>query len=325
MARRKRSCKRYNLHSLMLLMEELSNIEKAVSLGEPSRPEQRDQVEAARTESAVAASNVDIHGGHQGTVIGSAGVVVMMGSDGKGQASLSNTGDGGAASGAAGDDEISDRVEKLERRMASRLDLSQFDSLKLRQITELAGEDHERSRKRWADRCRDCIAPGRGERRAYLYDPWCVARVLESHGITACWGVLALQHCHETVTEIRRLNKQQSDSLEGLLGRWFEEYTVPPEFHGVRDDADRDDIKAQIAFNLARYAGEGEGGLAQDEFDRALARAEAAALEWWKQAILGARNRENPLQARDSDGEDVTGRLDSFEGPEADDSRPGIS
>jgi hypothetical protein len=133
-------------------------------------------------------------------------------------------------------------------------------------------------------------------------------------------GVLALQHCRETVTETRKLNEQQSDSLESLLGRWFEEYTVPAEFSGARGDSDRDDIKAQIAFNLARYAGQGKGGLTQEEFDRAFAQAETAALEWWKQDILRSRSRENPLQARDRDGEDVTGRLDSFEAPGADDS-----
>jgi len=289
----------------------------------PCQPERRSESSRRRVatsglEPPVGISKINVRG-PQGTVIGSAGVVVMMGSDGEGRTSLSDTGDGGAASGAAGD-EISDRVEKLERRMASRLDLSQFGYLTIRQITMLAGQDHDKTRKSWAKKCESCAVSERGKRRARLHDPWKVAAVMEAERVVPRWGVLALQHCHEAVTETRKLSKQQSDSLEGLLGRWFGEYTVPAEFRGARGDSDRDEIKAQMAFNLARYAGEGEGGLAQDEFDRALARAEASALEWWKQDVLRSRNRENPLQARDGDGEDVTGRLDAFEAPGVDDS-----
>ena len=218
--------------------------------------------------------------------------------------------------------ELRNRVDNLERRMASRLDLSQFGRLTVRQIAELAGQSHGGTRKTWAKRCRRCVVPERGRHGACLYDPWGVARILEEHGIAARWGVLAAQRCSEIVVEARRLGGEQKETLEMLVRGWYEGYSLPREFVGVRNDDDRENVKAQIALYVTESASRGTGGLTPAEFDLAVKQAEARALEWWKQDILRSRNRENPLPAKDRDGEDAAGRLDDFEMP-ADDGSEG--
>ena len=202
----------------------------------------------------------------------------------------------------------------LERRFASRLDLSQFGRLTLRQVVALAGEDYsDASRRYWQRKCSACLVSGRGRGARQYYEPWGLARVLEQNGLVPRWGALVIQQQLPTLTRARKLGAEERESLGKLLGKWLREYSVPRDFPGVRDDADREDIKAQVALFVAQHASCGEGKLTRDEFYEAVKLAEAQALAWWKKEILRSRNRENRAPAKGSDGADFTGRPDTLE------------
>ena len=208
---------------------------------------------------------------------------------------------------------VEKRLQSLERRVASRLDLSQFGRLTLRQITQLAGQSYEGTRKTWRRRCSGCLVRGRGRHGAHLYDPWAVAQVLLDLGMAPRWGALAVQRCTKAVVAARRLDGEQRAALEGLLQGWYETYSPPAGFVGARDEDDRQSIKAQVALHITEFAGQGSGDLTADEFDKAVKQAEARALQWWRQDVLRSRSRENPLAEKDRYGEDVAGRLDGFD------------